>query len=80
MVKTYKSKSTSDISEWFLLLRFSGNIIWIVYAIEINSLLFLINNIITVLSSAFIGYFKILEIRNKTKLLPNEDDIIFLEK
>ena len=39
IIKTYKTKSTGDFSEWFLLLRFVGNIIWIPYAIEINSLL-----------------------------------------
>lgn len=61
MWKTYKRRSTADISGTFLLLRFITNIIWIAYAIEINSLLFLINNIVTVLSSLFIGYYKIIE-------------------
>ena len=80
MVKTYKIKSTSDISEWFLLLRFLGNIIWIAYAIEINSLLFLINNTITVLSSAFIGYYKVLELKNKKKLTSCDEEVIFIDK
>lgn len=67
IIKTYKTKSTGDFSEWFLLLRFVGNIIWIPYAIEINSLLLLINTIVTVMSSFFIGYYKIKEILNKRK-------------
>ena len=67
IIKTYKTKSTGDFSEWFLLLRFVGNIIWIPYAIEINSLLLLINTIVTVMSSIFIGYYKIKEIINKRK-------------
>jgi len=61
MWTTYRRKSTSDISGTFLFLRFITNSIWIAYAIEIESLLFLINNIVTVLSSLFIGYYKILE-------------------
>ena len=67
IIKTYKTKSTGDFSEWFLLLRFIGNTIWIPYAIEINSLLLLINTIVTVCSSIFIGYYKIKEILNKRK-------------
>ena len=67
IIKTYKTKSTGDFSEWFLLLRFVGNIIWIPYAIEINSLLLLINTIVTVMSSIFIGYYKIKEILHKRK-------------
>ena len=58
---TYKRKTTGDISATFLLLRFVTNNIWIAYAIEINSALFLINNIVTVLSSAFIGFYKVRE-------------------
>lgn len=62
IITTYKRKSTRDFSTWFLLLRFIGNLIWVAYAVEINSFLMLINNIVTVLSSAFIGYYKIIEI------------------
>lgn len=61
MWTTYKRKTTKDISATFLMLRFVTNNIWIAYAIEIDSLLFLINNIVTVLSSAFIGYYKVKE-------------------
>jgi uncharacterized protein with PQ loop repeat len=59
IVKTCKSKSTNDFSGWFLSLRFLGNIIWIGYAIEVNSLLMLINNIVTVIASGIIGGFMI---------------------
>jgi MtN3 and saliva related transmembrane protein len=68
MVKTYKTKSTGDFSEWFLLLRIIGNSIWIGYAIEIDSMLVLINNLVTVASSIFIGFYKINEIINKRRL------------
>ena len=73
IIKTYKSKSTGDFSEWFLFLRFVGNIIWIGYAVEIDSMLMLINTLVTVLSSVFIGYYKIVEMynaRKKSKYLP----------
>ena len=62
IVKTYKTKSTKDFSTWFLSLRIVGNIIWVAYAIEVESLLMLINNIVTVLSSIFIGYYKVIEL------------------
>jgi MtN3 and saliva related transmembrane protein len=64
MYKTYKRKTTKDLSGWFLLLRIIGNSIWIEYAIEVDSLLMLINNIVTVLSSIFVGYYKLIEILN----------------
>jgi len=62
IVKTYKTKSTKDFSTWFLSLRIVGNIIWVAYAIEVESFLMLINNIVTVLSSIFIGYYKVIEL------------------
>ena len=62
IVKTYKTKSTKDFSGTFIFLRIVGNIIWIPYSIEIDSLLLLINTLVTVISSIFIGYYKIKEI------------------
>ena len=62
MVKTYKTRSTKDFSGWFLSLRVVGNLIWIAYAIDINSILMLINNIVTVIASLFIGYYKYREV------------------
>ncbi len=67
VIKTYKTKSTSDFSEWFLFLRVIGNIIWIAYSVEIDSLLMLINNIVTVTASIFIGYYKVKEIINNKR-------------
>ena len=67
IVKTYKTKSTKDFSGWFLLLRVFGNIIWVAYAVVVNSLLMLINNVVTVLSSIFIGYYKYNELYNEYK-------------
>jgi MtN3 and saliva related transmembrane protein len=58
MVQTYKTKSTKDFNIWFIVLRICGNFIWVVYAIEVNSLLMLINNSVTVIASLFIGYYK----------------------
>lgn len=63
VVKTYKTKSTKDFSSWFLFLRVLGNIIWVAYAIEVNSMLMLINNLVTVFASIFIAYYKIIELR-----------------
>lgn len=69
MYRTYKRKSTKDISSWFLSLRIVSNSIWVWYAIEVNSMLMLINNIITVLASVFVGYYKIMEIQGVTRVI-----------
>ena len=65
MVKTYKCKSTKELSSWFLFLRIIGNSIWMGYAIEVDSMMMLINNIITVFSSIFIAYYKVLELHKE---------------
>jgi len=85
MYKTYKCKSTKDFSGMFLLLRILGNLIWIEYAIEIDSMLMLINNIVTVISSLFIGYYKLNEIikdyKQKHQIQNNlENNPIILEE
>ena len=85
MYKTYKCKSTKDFSTLFLSFRFIGNLIWVEYAIEIGSMLMLINNVVTVLSTVFIGYYKINELlteyRNKKNIIVDEiDDKIELIK
>ena len=93
MVTTYKRKSTKDFSTTFLVLRIVGNLIWIGYAIEVNSLLMMINNIVTVLSSIFISYYKVLEIisdykkkndgfslpLDNTEIKINKDDDMLIE-
>ncbi len=68
IIKTYKTKSTGDFSSIFLFLRIVGNVIWIPYSIQIDSLLLLINTLVTVLSSIFISYYKVKEIINNKRL------------
>ena len=65
--KTFKTKSTGDFSETFLVMRILGNAIWIGYSIEINSMLMLINNMVVIFSTMFLGYYKVLEIIKKRK-------------
>ena len=62
MIHTYKTKSTKDFDVWFLILRIVGNGIWIIYSFEINSLLMLINNCVTIIATLFISYYKFLEL------------------
>jgi MtN3 and saliva related transmembrane protein len=76
MYKTYKCKSTKDFSSLFLLLRIIGNLIWVEYAIELNSMLMLTNNIVTVLSSLFIGFYKLNEILKKNNIKNNANNNI----
>jgi uncharacterized protein with PQ loop repeat len=64
VVKTYQVKSTRDFSSIFLIMRLTACFIWGAYSIEINSLLMLINNLITLSSTLFIGYYKTKEVMN----------------
>jgi uncharacterized protein with PQ loop repeat len=74
MVKTYKSKSTGDFSPTFLFMRVAGNVIWLAYSIELNEFLFLFSNVVSVFSSVFISYYKVVEIIQSRKA-GVEDDI-----
>jgi MtN3 and saliva related transmembrane protein len=81
VIKTYKTKSTKDFSEWFIFMRIVGNTIWVVYSCEIQNIQLLINTTITVLASFFIAYYKCREIltekrQYKLLTLPLEDDLI----
>lgn len=67
MVKTYKIKSTKDFSTSFLFLRVIGNTIWLAYSIELNTFQFFISNVISVGASAFISYYKILDLYHDYK-------------
>ena len=67
MVKTYKSKSTGDFSPTFLFMRVAGNVIWLAYSIELNEFLFLFSNVVSVFSSVFISYYKVVEIIQSRK-------------
>jgi uncharacterized protein with PQ loop repeat len=62
IVKTYKTKSTKDFSSTFLFMRVFGNTIWLAYSIELNTFLFLLCNIVSVGSSIFISYYKVIEL------------------
>lgn len=73
VIKTYKVKSTRDFSTIFLFMRLSACFIWGAYAIEINSLLMLINNLITLSSTIFISYYKVNEIINDYKIKKNKE-------
>ena len=73
VVKTYQVKSTKDFSAIFLFMRLSACFIWGAYSIEINSLLMLINNLITLSSTIFIGYYKTRELISDYKAKRNKD-------
>jgi MtN3 and saliva related transmembrane protein len=62
VVKTYKTKSTRDFSPTFLFMRVIGNCIWLAYSIELKAFLFILSNIVSVISSIFISYYKVIEL------------------
>jgi MtN3 and saliva related transmembrane protein len=63
VIKTYKTKSTRDFSSTFLFMRVIGNCIWLSYAIELKAFLFILSNIVSVISSIIISYYKVLELQ-----------------
>ena len=79
MVKTYQRKTTQDLSSWFIFLRIVGNSIWIGYAIEVDSMMMLINTTVTVGSSVFIAYYKVLEL-HKERFIIIEDNKKLLDE
>jgi MtN3 and saliva related transmembrane protein len=70
MIHTYRTKSTRDFNTWFIVLRIVGNFIWVVYAAEVKSTLMIINNVVTVAASVFIGYYKFRECYGNNTILP----------
>ena len=77
MVKTYKSKTTGDFSSTFLFMRVVGNSIWLAYSLELNEFLFIVSNVVSVFSSVFISYYKVIELykmRHKDKTSTEFDE------
>jgi MtN3 and saliva related transmembrane protein len=88
VVKTYKTKSTRDFSPTFLFMRVIGNCIWLAYSIELQAFLFILSNIVSVISSIFISYYKVIELYenrikekayNELELELEKDEILSLE-
>ena len=65
MIQTYKTRSTGDINEWFILLRIIGNSPFIVYSIYVGEVNLFISYTFSVFSSLFIGYFKYIDMRKR---------------
>jgi uncharacterized protein with PQ loop repeat len=69
VVKTHKTKSTKDFSPTFLFMRVIGNSIWLAYSIELQQFLFMLANIVSLFSSIFISYYKVIELNEGSKLI-----------
>jgi MtN3 and saliva related transmembrane protein len=80
VVKTYKTKSTKDFSQTFLFMRVIGNCIWLAYSIELQQFLFMLANIVSLFSSIFISYYKVIELYEGSKLIEynkmSEDEVL----
>lgn len=60
MLRTYRTKSVNDFDPWFLLLRNLYNILWVLYGIEEQSMLIVLNSGVTIVATTFISYYKVL--------------------
>ena len=65
MIHTYKTRSTGDINQWFIILRIIGNTPFVAYSIYTGEVNLFISYAFSIFSSLFIGYFKYLEIRSR---------------
>jgi hypothetical protein len=65
MIQTFKTKSVVDFSDSFILFQIIINSIWLAYSIEFNSFVMLLNNIVCMCASIFMGYYKVIEIINR---------------
>lgn len=65
MWKTYKLKTTRDISGWFLILRTIASVIWVLYSYYISNFQYLFASVVTIIANLFISYYKILEMIEK---------------
>jgi MtN3 and saliva related transmembrane protein len=57
--KTWKTKNAKALSMPMLILFFVGIVLWFIYGLLLNSLSLIVANGITVISYAFLIYFKI---------------------
>ena len=80
MIQTYKTRSTGDINEWFIILRILGNSPFVVYSIYIGEVNLFISYVFTVISSLFIGYFKYKDMRKRNHDLPFIEKILNAEE
>lgn len=60
MLRTYRTKSVNDFDPWFLILRNLYNILWVLYGIEEQSMLIVLNSGVTIFATTFISYNKVL--------------------
>lgn len=58
--KTWKTKDVSGLSLPMLLMFFVGIVLWLIYAVYINSPSMIMANVITIVSAFFLIYFKII--------------------
>ncbi len=65
MVKIYQVKSAKEFSEYYLVTRILSCYLLIFYSIQVDSLYVLIINVLPIISTGFIGYYKIKEIKEK---------------
>jgi MtN3 and saliva related transmembrane protein len=80
MYKTFKRKTTQDISFWFLSLRLLTSIIWVYYFSYLQDIQLIVANFVPLLASAFVGYYKIKEMINDYKIEKDDKlNIVFTD-
>lgn len=84
MIQTYRTRSTGDINEWFILLRILGNSPFVVYSIYVGEVNLFVSYAFAVIASLFIGYFKYMDMKKRRTgeqpLIQDEKELKDLEE
>ena len=64
IIRTYKTKSANDFDTWFIVLRIVYNVLWIMYGIDDDNMLIVLNSVVTIFTSGIIGYYKFWYVRD----------------
>ena len=75
IIRTYKTESANDFDTWFIVLRVVYNILWIMYGIDDDNMLIVLNSVVTIFTSGIIGYYKFWYVRDVAIVVVPVDSI-----
>lgn len=75
IIHTYKTKSANDFDTWFIVLRIFYNVLWIMYGIDDDNMLIVLNSVVTIFTSGIIGYYKFWYVRDVDIIVVPVDSI-----
>ena len=74
IILTCKRKTTNDISGAFLLLRTLASVLWVLYAFIELDIQYILANLVSLVSSLILDYFKVLQLWKEWKAKREKDE------